>query len=43
MTVFGLLTETAKADRDLLMKNDESGDDFNKQRLGGGAMGVRRQ
>jgi hypothetical protein len=32
MTVFELLTETAKADRDLLIKNDEAGDDFNKQR-----------
>jgi hypothetical protein len=32
MTVFELLTETAKADRDLLIKNDEAGDDFNKPR-----------
>ena len=32
MTVFELLTETAKADRDLLLKNHEAGDDFNKPR-----------
>jgi hypothetical protein len=32
MTMFELLTETAKADRDLLMKNNEAGDDFNKPR-----------
>jgi hypothetical protein len=32
MTMFELLTETAKADRDLLIKNDEAGDDFNKPR-----------
>jgi hypothetical protein len=32
MTVFELLTETAKAGRDLLIKNDEAGDDFNKPR-----------
>jgi Regulator of ribonuclease activity B len=32
MTTFELLTETAIADRDLLIKNDERGDDFNKPR-----------
>jgi hypothetical protein len=30
--MFELLTETAKADRDLLIKNNEAGDDFNKPR-----------
>jgi hypothetical protein len=32
MTMFELLTETAKADRDLLLQKNEAGDDFNKPR-----------
>jgi Regulator of ribonuclease activity B len=32
MTMFELLTETAKADRDLLLQRNEAGDDFNKPR-----------
>jgi hypothetical protein len=32
MTLFELLTETAKADRNLLIKNDALGDDFDKPR-----------
>jgi hypothetical protein len=32
MTMFELLTETAKADRDLLIKNNDAGDDLNKPR-----------
>jgi hypothetical protein len=41
MTMFDLLTQTAKADRDLLIKNDGLGDDFSivHHRLSGMGIG----